>query len=467
MKDKKTVLPMNCFDETWLSIDSRIERIYYHVILHIQGSVDAVKLNQALLSALRRHPALRTILRRRLLRHFREIQDDLDGQILEVIDLTASENAGDTVTGKIDEQYEKCLSEWTNRRFNLKKELPFRVLLVKKAEAEYSLVLSIHHYSMDALRALRFVNEVIGWYNDRGPADASMLEDTPECHRRDELLQWIQSSKARVRYYYPKIMARLFHRFVLSLRSPPTRIFHDRSGSSAEVAFIHRSMSPLELSQIDAKSKAVKATVNDLLLAACFRTIEKWNQLHGKASRKISIMVPVDVGRKASQHIVSNQLSYVSPATTPADRKDRIALLRKVSRKSARVIRNGNAFSMIYFTYTLACLSFSIFKIIGWLFIATRVYIDTFLLTNAGIIRLGEKGAEGLPKIGAARIVDISGLTPVVTPWGMSLVTGVFNGNLNMALTYRPSRFSPEKAKMFFDLYLQEIRDYVVALESA
>jgi hypothetical protein len=36
-----------------------------------------------------------------------------------------------------------------------------------------------------------------------------------------------------------------------------------------------------------------------------------------------------------------------------------------------------------------------------------------------------------------------------------------------MALTYRPSRFSPEKAKMFFDLYLQEIRDYVVALESA
>lgn len=466
MQDKKTVLPMNCFDETWLAIDSRIERLYYHVIFYIQGEIDPIRLNQALRSALHRHPALRTILRRRLLRHFRQIQEDFNERILNFSDLTASRGAGDPVSAQIDADYEKCLLEWVNRPFDLKKELPFRVLLLKKNHVESSLIFSFHHYSADALRALRFIKEVFSWYNHESPGDALQLEDTPACHTRDELLRWIQSSKARVRYYYPKIISRLFHRFVISLPSPPSRIFHDRSGSSGEVAFLHRSMSPLELSEIDAKSKSVNATVNDLLLAACFRTIEKWNHLHGKASKKISIMVPVDVGRKASQHIVSNQLSYVSPATTPKDREDPVALLRKVSRKSARVIRNGNAFSMIYFTYVLACLSFTVHRIVGWLFIATRVYIDTFLLTNAGIIRLGEKGAEA-PRIGTARIVDISGLPPVVTPWGMSLVTAVYNGNLNLALTYRPSRFSPEKAKMFFDLYVQEIRDYLVALESA
>jgi NRPS condensation-like uncharacterized protein len=467
MKDKKTVLPMNCFDETWLCTDSRIERNCYHVILHIEGEIDPAKLNQAFLSAINRHPALRTILRRRVLRHYREVQDDLDGQVLNVTDLTSSGDAGGLVSEEMDAQYDKRLSEWINRPFNLKKERPLRLLLLKKSQAKSSLILSFHHSCADALRALRFINEVIGWYNHGGPDDPSLPEDRPACHRRDELLQWIQSSKARVRYYYPKIMSRLFYRFVISLPNPSSRIFHDRSGSSGEVAFLHRAIGPVELAEMDGKSRSVKATVNDLLLAACFRTIEKWNRLHGKASRKISIMVPVDVGRKASQHIISNQLSYVSPATTPEDRADSVALLHKVSRKSARVIRNGNAFAMIYFTYFLACLSFAIMKIVGWLFVATRVYIDAFLLTNAGIIRLGEKGIEGVPRIGNARIVDISGVTPVLTPWGMSLVTAVYNGNLNMALTYRPSRFSPKKAEQFFDLYLQEIRDYLVALESA
>ena len=65
-------------------------------------------------------------------------------------------------------------------------------------------------------------------------------------------------------------------------------------------------MDSIELSEIDAKSRVLGATVNDALLAACFKTIEKWNEMHGKSSGKISIMVPVDVGRRMSQHIVSN-----------------------------------------------------------------------------------------------------------------------------------------------------------------
>ena len=55
----------------------------------------------------------------------------------------------------------------------------------------------------------------------------------------------------------------------------------------------------------------------------------------------------------------------------------------------------------------------------------------------------------------------------MVTPWGMSLVTAVFNGRLQVCLTYRPTRFSDETARRFLDLHAEEIRNYVLALEDA
>lgn len=451
---------MNCMDMTWLALDSINERIVFHAILVIDGDVDPAKLNNAILATVHRHPALRTVLRRKFLRHYREYRDNIDPQLLEVHDMSSS---GD------ESVHKRHITEWVNRPLDPKKELPFRILLLKRGPGQYWLAFTFHHYATDALRALRFVNEMIREYNKTGETEAApgktALEDTVTAHRMDELLPLIRRPKSMVKWYYPKIASSLFHRFVISLFSPPSRIFHDRSsGKSGEVSFIRTWMDSIELSEIDAKSRVLGATVNDVLLAACFKTIEKWNQMHGKSSGKISIMVPVDVGRRMSQHIVSNQISYVSPATMPEERVDHVGLLKKVSKRTGCVIRNGNAFSMIYFTYLIGRMGFATMKVVGELFIATRVYIDTTLLTNVGRIRLGD-GNE--PRLGDAQITDIFGVTPVVTAWGMSMVTAVFNGRLHLGLTYRPTRFSDQTAHSFLNLYVEEIRNYRLALKAA
>jgi len=450
---------MNCMDMTWLALDSINERIVFHAILVIDGDVDPAKLNNAILATVQRHPALRTVLRREFLRHYREYRDNIDPQLLEVHDMSSS---GD------ESEHKRHITEWVNRPLDPKKELPFRVLLLKRGHEQYWLAFTFHHYATDALRALRFVNEMIREYNKAGETEAApgkAAEDTITAHRIDELLPLIQRPKSKVKWYYPKIASSLFHRFVISIFSPPSRIFHDRSsGKSGEVSFIRTWMDSIELSEIDAKSRVLGATVNDVLLAACFKTIEKWNEMHGKSSGKISIMVPVDVGRKMSQHIVSNQISYVSPITMRDERVDHVGLPKKVSRRTGCVIRNGNAFSMIYFTYLISRLGFAVLRLVGMLFIATRVYIDTTLLTNVGRVRLGD-GKE--PRLGDARITDIFGVTPVVSPWGMSVVTAVFNGKLQLDLTYRTTRFSDETARRFLDLYVEEIRNYMLALETA
>jgi hypothetical protein len=83
-------------------------------------------------------------------------------------------------------------------------------------------------------------------------------------------------------------------------------------------------------------------------------------------------------------------------------------------------------------------MGFAALKLVGTLIIATRVYIDTTPLTNVGRIRLGD---EKEPRLGDACITGIFGVTPVVTPWDMSVVTAVFNGKLHLGLTYRPPAF--------------------------
>ena len=56
---------------------------------------------------------------------------------------------------------------------------------------------------------------------------------------------------------------------------------------------------------------------------------------------------------------------------------------------------------------------------------------------------------------------------PSDTPTGNTGANGVFNGKLQLDLTYRPACFSDDTASRFLDFYLEEIRNYMLALEAA
>jgi hypothetical protein len=68
--------------------------------------------------------------------------------------------------------------------------------------------------------------------------------------------------------------------------------------------------------------------------------------------------------------------------------------------------------------------------------------------------------------MGNAKILNVSGSAPVVTPMGLSIATCTYNSNLNLSLTYRPALLSKEKAQMFLDLYVEEIKNYQVGAQS-
>ena len=444
-------IPLNCVDKCLLALDSINEPMLIHVILNLEGEVEHIRLNQAIFSAQQAHPVMRTILRSKHFRPYREIQEDLGKGVLSVPDQAQLQ----------DTHYEGYLSSWMNQPLNIKKEFPVRVLLLRKNERESSLVFTFHHSAVDGLRALLFVRNVIESYNNELPQDSKSSGDIRINRKGDELLEFANSQRSKVEHYYRKMIFSLFHRFVIAALPIPTRVFHDKSEQSKELHFCFKIISAKEFEQIQSKARSVGVELNDIFLATCYRAVEKWNNMHGKASKKIRVMAPVNISPKGFRYVVSNQASWFSLPTMPRDRADSAKLLRKVRADTINATMNRIAFSLVYFFYF--CSRFPLFVMRGMcrFLMSTRTYVDTILITNVGFI-WPKPGSEepAVSNMGNAKILNVTGSAPVVTPMGLSIAAGIYNKNLNFSLTYRPALFSEEKAKMFLDLYVEEIKRY-------
>lgn len=450
-KHSVSSVPLNCVDKCLLALHSINEPMLIHVIMNLDGDIDAVKLDQAISSAQEAHPVMRTILRARKGKLFREIQEDLGKGVLRVADQAQFWDAG----------HDHYLFSWMNQPLDIQKEFPVRALLLRKNEGQSSLVFTFHHSAADGLRVLLFVRKVVESYNNEFSRNFESEGDIRVNRKGDELLEFAHSQRLKVKHYYRKMISNLFHRFVIAALPPPTRVFHDRSGKSRELRFCSKTMSPETLGQIQAKARSSGVELNDIFLAACCRAVGKWNSRHGKASNRIRIMVPVNISPKGFRYVVSNQASWFSLTTTAKDRADPPRLLRKVRADTIDATRNRVAFSLIYFFYFCSRFPLWVMKGMCHFLMITKTYVDTILLTNIGFVwpRLGSE-ERSVRNIGSARIVNVTGSAPVVTPMGLSIAAGIYDRNLNLSLTYRPALFSEEKAQMFLDLYADEIRNY-------
>jgi len=454
-KSSVSSIPLNCVDKCLLTLDSVNESMLIHVVMNLEGEIGHLKLNQAILSAQKAHPVMRTILRSRNFRLFREIQEDLGKGVLSVPDQAQLR----------DTDHESYVSSWMNQPLNIKKEFPVRALLLRKNERESLLVFTFHHSAADGLRALLFVRKVIESYNNE-PARNCESEGNIRVNRKgDELLEFAHSQRSKVKHYYRKMISSLFHRFVIAALPSPTRIFHDKSGKSKELRFCFKIISPKEFEQIQSKARSAGVELNQIFLAACYRAVEKWNGMHGKASNRIRIMAPVNISPKGFRCVVSNQASWFSLPTTPRDRADAAELLRKVRADTIDETLNRIAFSLVYFFYFCSRFPLCVMKGMCRFLIVTRTYVDTILFTNIGFIwpKLGSE-EPAVSNIGNAKILNVTGSAPVVTPMGLSIAAGTYNRNLNLSLTYRPALFSEGKARMFLDLYVDEIENYQVGV---
>ncbi|MDM7999058.1 MAG: hypothetical protein QUS33_03410 [Dehalococcoidia bacterium] len=452
-------IPLNCIDKGLLALHSKNEPMMEHCIVSVDGPVDPAKLRAALTAVLRRHPTWRSIIHAGLFRQVRAERDCRGEDVLSVWDFPTPHDSLTLQGCDIEEWHNRRLIEWMNRPLDPFREVPCRFLLLRRNRRGSTIVFTCHHSAADGLHLFRFAAEVIGEYNG-GSGIRCLTACTAPDGGRDGLVALARSRRPKVTHFYLRILGSLIHRFLLAPFSPNTKLYRRSHKRSPEVGLCLGSLTPHELSQIRSRSKASGATINDALLAACFRAVQQWNDVHRKPTRKISIMVPVDIGGSNPSPLAGNQVSFISVSTMPKDRTDPDRLLRRLAEKTSHMLEKGIAFSIVYAARFCTLLSSRTTKCVADFLMVTRIYLDSILLTNLGVIwPKGIVVVEG-GKLGDSRIASVVGIPPVVSPMGMSLCACTFEDHLYITLTYKSEQFSEAEAKSFLNLYLHELRGY-------
>jgi len=453
---------LNCVDKALLAFEVNCtgQRIGYSGIFSLRGEPDPDRLRKAILSTARAHPKLMTTLCGGPLWHHRRKHEDFVGEVLEVQDLTAVQVHHDSAKAAVESPGEQRIREWINRPLDTRNVFPFRVLLLKKGPTDCTLVFTFHHSAIDGVRALRLIDDIISRYHNK-PPDSSLL---PEGVRSDgdELLQEARIERARTRHFYREMLTHLFYFVFINPLFHPARIFHDRTEPSGDVWFCSAKIGPAEFQRLKAKSNSVGGTVNDILMAVCYRSIDKWNRRHGKRTRKISLLIPVDIGTPDLNGVISNQISYISFSTCAKDRIDSTGLLRKVRAERVRKLRDrrGNTYSIVYFAAVLGLLPLAARKVLSK-YVLFPLYADTVICTNPGIVRVGDCG-EGPVEPGGFSVVEFQAVPFVFSVMGMNICVASFRGHLGIDISYTTSHFSKEKAEEFLALCMDELANYQV-----
>ncbi len=448
-------IPLNCVDRGFLALREIGERLCYHWELSIIGDVSLASLDRAIVSALRLYPCLRSTAHGLRSRAYRVVHSPDAMSVLSFKDLSGKD------AGNIDLHYENAVLEWINKPLDPTAEFPFRALLLKRSEARFALILTFDHHCADGYRSLNFIQEMLRAYNNRSP-EHPPAEPVNQEPAGDALLGFAREQRASVKNLYLKMLSALIYRFLIAPFRPPARLFHRKSSIPYNIGYCFVSTTSEEFRLIREKAKKAGVTVNDILVAACYRTIERWNSLHGRKSNKISIMVPVAIGPRDGCNGASNRISYISPHTMPRDRADAEILLQRVGCRIKSLLAGANHFSMIYFLHIVSLLPHPLIRALARFVMCTRVYVDTTVLTNLGAV-WSEENAER--RIGFAAIEDLHLIMPVVRPMSLLLGTLTYNHILNLCAGYSDAVFTKEDARQFLELYLEEIRHYARAGE--
>jgi NRPS condensation-like uncharacterized protein len=416
---------LNVLDELYLHLDREDEPWSVHLEIHVEGHVDAERLDAAAREAALRHPIARARLGRSRFTDVRydwEIADELAEVDLEEVD------CGDAAEG--DHAREELLS----RTPSLESPGPFSLLLAHEPGGD-RIVLNLHHAAGDGLAALRLMGSIARAYG--GEADPLPPEDPLEV-RDISTLAGAGSVKERI------ARGRAMLEYLGRGLSAPARIARDGDGDAPGYGFERVTFEPHEVRRV-VERRSGGATVNDVLLGALAVTVRRWNEEHGESTGAVYLMMPINL-RPAEWkfEVVGNFASYVSVRVGGSDHESLEAAVASAA-ASTRQIKDGGIAGLIVDVFDPPTLLPTGLKrrMQDLIPLTGNIVVDTAVLSNLGRI-------DDVPHLGDAGAVrEVWFSPPGRMPLGASLGAVTLGGRLFVTLRYRHALFDRDAASRF------------------
>lgn len=430
-------IPFNVVDEVVHLLDTEAEPWSIQLEVRVAGTIDEGRLRTALAEALMRHPMARARKApagtRSEHQYCWELTDEAELDPLRILDCPD------------DDALSTARAELQSRSVSLAESPPLRLWLARNPDGDV-LMVNANHAAMDGFGTLRFLRSVARAYAQE--PDPVPPEDPLEA-RNMAMLVSTDDTSTRLR------RAALLAEKARDALTPPARLVPDGGTDRPGYGLHHLRLSRDQTERL--VGKELPGTVNDILVAALHLAIAAWNEDHGGKSRRIGVMVPVNM-RPADwqQEVVGNLLLPVRVSTDAADRSSPMATLEAVVEQSRRIKESGTSGALIEVLGRSPSFPLLVKEVTSPLLerLSTRL-ADTALLSNLANL-------DDPPSFGdAGETLEVWFSAPVRMPLGLSIGVVTVAGRLHMVLRYRHPLFSDDAARHFADRYVATLERFL------
>ncbi len=429
-------VPFSVVDEAVYLLDNEVEPWSIQLEVRVSGSLDESRLKGAVDDALLRHPMARA---RKMTSRLSERR--FNWEVTRVPDLDPFM----VVDCPDDDTLGAVRADLQSISIPLVESPPLRVRLARHPDGDL-VMLNVSHAAIDGFGSIRVLRSIArSYWGIPDPQPDLELDATRDM--RSTLASEDMSERARrISTLVDKLKDQA---------QPPARLAADGGTEKPGYALHHLSLSP-------EKSKALSSveggTVNDVLLAALHLAIARWNDEHAVPSRRIGVMVPVNLRPKEWwEELAANFTLMVRVATTAKQRESAESALKTIAEQSTRIKKGGTGAALIEVLGGLPSIPLWAKQTVAPVlsFSGNRL-VDTAMLSNLG--QLDEPPSFG-PDAGETTEMWFS--APARMPLGLSIGTVTLAGRLHIAFRYRHPLFGDEAARLFAQRYEEAIDTFL------
>ncbi|MGH9076565.1 MAG: condensation domain-containing protein [Acidimicrobiales bacterium] len=425
-------LDFSPLDEAVHILDSPEEPWTVQVEVRVAGQLDEARLRAAVHAGLARH----SLARGRAL-PARPSDRVMTWEITEVPDIDAL-----SAVDLADDPAVSAHRAWLySNGVPLEASPPLRVWLVRRPAGDLVMV-SAHHAAFDGVGTLRVLQSISRAY--AGEADPDPLASLPEAR---DIAAHLATDEPALRSRRRRALAGK----ALDLVDPPARLGAERPSGGPGYGLRHLCLLP--------PPAGGRATVNDVLVAALNMAVDGWNAEHGVRTRRVGVLVPVNLRPEAWRtDVVTNFVVQARVTTGPADRRSPQRVLDRVVEQTRR-IKEGEGAALFEVLRIGPRLPLWIKRRLPDVLALTgNRLVDTAVLSNLG--RVADP-----PSFGLGGPAEMWFSAPTRMPCGLSVGSVTVGGRLHLAFRYRKALWGDAAADRFAERFAVELG--VVAREAS
>lgn len=414
------------------------------------GRLDRAALTTALQTALQRHPLLQARLG---MRKRRRCWIPALGQLPWV----SWSNEGEPLAMP-------AAGDW-----NLHEEIGLRVA-ARQGAGHVTITLAFHHACTDGVGACQFIGDLLAAYGiatggDEPPPE--LLPLTP-ARLRDRTCGWQTMSLTgpswtqKLRLTAAEIGQCLGDPRVQTLAAPRG----GRSGGPAAWPGIESfQFEPDIMDRLRAAAARHDATVNDLLLAALFRTLVRWNRAQGASDTRgsVRILMPIDMRTSLDVDLPAANVTACTFLTRGVQECADADGLVKSIRDETLSIRYGDRGIRFLDTIRTGVQAPALLRLLLGL---GRCMMSTAILSNLGdparrfAVRLPRE--DGVIVCGGLRIDGMTGAPPL-RRWTRTAISVFAHRRLTLGMQCDPRFFGPADTRRLLELYAAHLADHAAS----